>query len=259
MTVHVPDLRPVSASQLIVDPDVQRALDMRRVNDIAENLNFDALGTVTVSHRQNGSYHIIDGQHRVQAVRLVGGDDEKLLCRVFSGLTLAEEAEMFRLLNNTAKPQAADLFRVRVVEGDPDAVAIVQIIKRHGWSVGFGREGAIAAVAALERTYRRNPDALDHAVASITRSWGHGTPGNDGRLVEGIGMVYARYGSAVQVADMVPRLASFAGGPGALLGRAKGLQEMIGGNQPNAVAEIVVETYNRGRRTRALQPWRASR
>lgn len=251
-----PDLRLLTVSQLIVDPDVQRALDQRRVNAIAENLNLDALGTISVSHRANGSYHVVDGQHRVQAVRLAGGDDEKVLCRVFDGLTRSEEAEMFRLLN---KPQAADLFRVRVVEGEATACAIVDIISQSGWLIGFGRGNYIAAVNALERVYRRSPEALERAVSTIARAWGHVVPGNDGRLIEGIGLVYARFGAAIEVADLVPRLASFAGGPGALLGRAKGLQEMIGGNQPNAVAEVVVEAYNRGRRTRAVPPWRASR
>lgn len=257
--MHNPDLRPLAVSSLLVDPNVQRTVDTQRVERIAAALSPDALGTITVSHRNNGSYHVIDGQHRVAAVRLADGDDAKVLCRVFDGLTLAEEAEMFRLLNNTAKPQALDLFRVRIIAGDPDALAIVDILHRYGWAVGQAQAGHIAAASAVERLYHRDAEALEKSVAAIARAWGHDIPANDGRLVEGIGLVFARYGAAIEVADLVPRLASFAGGPGALLGKAKGLREMIGCQQPAAVAEIVVETYNRARRTRALQPWRASR
>lgn len=257
--MHNPDLRPLAVSELIVDPDVQRSLDNARVSKIADALSLDALGTVTVSHRKNGTYHIIDGQHRVAAVRLAGGENDKVMCRVFDGLTLAEEAEMFRLLNNTAKPQAIDLFRVRVVEGDPAALEIVAILREHGWKIAQQTHGgAIAAVAAMERIYRRDPNALSRAVSTVARAWGHDTPANDGRLIEGIGLVYARYGAAVDVSDVVPRLASFAGGPGAFLGKAKGLSQLIGCQQPQAVAEILVEVYNRSRRTRALQPWRTT-
>lgn len=253
-----PDLRPLAVAQLVVDPDVQRAVDTGRVAKIADTLNLDALGTITVSHRSNGSYHVIDGQHRVAAVRLAGGDDEKVLCRVFDRLTLAEEAEMFRLLNNTAKPTVLDLFRVRVVEGDPDALAIVSALRKSGWKVAAAQAGCIAAAGAVERLYRRDPEALEKSVATIARAWGHDLPANDGRLIEGIGLVFARYGAAIQVADLVPRLSPFAGGPGALLGKAKGLSQLIGGQQAHAVAEIVVEVYNRQRKTRALPPWRSS-
>jgi hypothetical protein len=256
-----PDLRPLAVSALIVDPEVQRALDMRRVENIAENLNMDALGTITVSHRKNGSYHVIDGQHRVAAVRLAGGVlPAAVLCRVFDHLSLAEEAALFRLLNNTAKPQAVDLFRIRVVEGEPVATAIAAIIEGHGLSVSTNATGGhICAVAAMERIYRRDPDALDRALATCVRAWGLEPPANDGRLVEGLGLLYARYGSAVEVADLVPRLAKFGGGPGALLGKAAGLRDLIGCTAPNAVAEVIVESYNRGKKTRALQPWRSTR
>lgn len=254
---HEPELKPLTVGSLIVDIDVQRTLDTRRVDKIAGELNMDALGTITVSHRTNGSYHIIDGQHRVSAVRLINGDDEKILCRVFTGLAVEEEAEMFRLLNNTAKPQALDLFRVRIVEREEAAVAIYAIISRHGWQLGAGATANLAAVSAIERLWRRDADALDKAVATVTRAWGRDAPANDGRLIEGIGLVFARYGAAVEVTGLVSRLSSFSGGPGGLLGKAKGLQDMLGGTQPNAVAEIVVETFNRNRKTRALQPWRS--
>ena len=110
----------------------------------------------------------------------------------------------------------------------------------------------------FKRLHRRDPEALQKSVSTVARAWGHDAPANDGRLIEGIGLVFARYGAAIEVADLVPRLASFGGGPGALLGKAKGLSQMIGCQQAQAVAEIVVETYNRARRTRALQPWRTS-
>jgi hypothetical protein len=254
-----PDLRPLAVSTLVVDPDVQRGLDIRRVNKIAEALDLDALGVVTVSHRANGNYHIVDGQHRVSAVKLAGGETEKILCRIFSGLSIEDEARLFRLLNNTAKPQALDLFRVRVIEGDPVAVDIDRIISAHGWKVMFSAHGgAFGAVAAAERIHRLDPAALDKAVATLTRAWGHDdTATVDGRLVEGVGLVYARYGIAVEASELTDRLAR-SGTPAALLGKARTFRDTIGGTVTRAVAEIVVEMYNVRRKTKALPSWRAA-
>lgn len=254
-----PDLRPLAVSSLIVDPDIQRNLDQRRVNQIAEHLNLDALGVITVNHRANGSYHVVDGQHRVAAVRLAGGETEKVLCRIFDSLNREDEAKLFRLLNNTAKPMAIDLFKVRVIEGDPVAVELNRIVHEHGWTVSTNNTSrTFSAVAALERVYRLAPIAAERAVSTLTRAWGNDdNTGVDGRLVEGIGRVFARHGDSVDASDLTARLARFAGGPGALIGKARGLRDLIRVTVPAAVAEIVVEMYNTRRKTKALPPWRS--
>jgi hypothetical protein len=256
--VRKPDIRPLKVTDLIVDSDVQRDLDQRRVAKIADDLNLEALGVITVSHRENGSYHIVDGQHRVAALKQAGGDGDKVMCRVFDGLTVQEEAELFRLLNNTAKPLAVDLFRVRVVEGDPAAVDLAHILNDHGWRIGSSTSTTIfAAVVALERVYRLEPAAAEKSVASLTRAWGHDPAAVDGRLVEGLGLVYVRYGTTVEVAEMVDRLAK-SGTPSRLIGKARDLRDLIGGTVTKALAEIVVELYNARRKTKALPPWRSA-
>lgn len=257
--MHKPEIRPLLASNLLVDHTVQRPLDPRRVARIAAEFNFDALGTVTVSQRANGDHVIIDGQHRIEAMKEAGHSSSKVTCRVFSGLALSDEAAMFRLLNNTAKPQYLDLFRVRVVEGEPNAVALNRIAKRHGWAITHTPgDGSLHGIAAFERIYLMDPAAAETALATVTRAWGHAEAATDGRVLEGVGLVYARYGSAVEADALTDRLARFAGGPGRLLGRARGLREHIGSTLPRAVAEIVVEEYNRRRKGRALPGWRAS-
>lgn len=258
--MHQPDVSALAVSTLIVDPRIQRPLDKRRVTKIAEALNFDALGVITVSRRGNGDNVVIDGQHRVEALREAGHGSDGVTCRVFKGLDLPEEAAMFRLLNNTAKPQYIDQFRVRVIEGDANAVDIARIVERHGWKFGpgFAVSNGFHAVAALERIYNLDDIAAEKAIVTITRAWGHEPNAGDGRIVEGIGLVHVRYGDAVEADDLIDRLSKFPGGPGALLGRARGLKDLIGSTVPRAVAEITVELYNARRRTKALPPWRAA-
>lgn len=256
------DIEYIPISRLLVDSNVQRERSEHRVTRIADNFSEDALGTVTVSRRANGSYHIIDGQHRTEAARLARGESFPMPCRVFHGLSIEAEARMFRLLNDTVKVDALPLFHVRVVEGESVAVHIAGIADENGWKIATrtsGAAGYLHCVAALERLYRRDPEALSKALATVIRAWGTEPPSGDGRLIEGIGLVYHRYGTAVDVSELVPKLAGYPGGPGKLLGAARGLRELIRGvSLIQGVAEIVVEVYNKSRRTRALPSWRSA-
>lgn len=267
--MHKPEVREVPLNQLVVDLRVQRPLDTRRANKIAAELNLDAIGLICTSHRDDGTYSIIDGQHRTEALRINGFTGELVQCEVYQGLTLADEAAMFRLRNNTAKPQYLDKFRVRIIEGDPEALAVMDILDRYGWALlnqhatgGHRPEGRFAAVQALERAYAADrdsdPTAAERVIATVTAAWGHESDGVDGRLIDGLGRVYLRYGSAINSTEMISRLRKYPGGPGALVGRARGLKELLGVTGSQAFAELFVELYNRQRKTRALPSWRSS-
>lgn len=248
--------RSIALKYLVADPEVQRGLDARRVDRMATDFDSSAVGAITVSARGGTMYHIIDGQHRVAAARLAKGDDWKIPARMFTGLTIEKEAELFRLLNNTAKVGALDLFRVRVVEGEKTATYISDMLGRHGFKVG---PTAFAAVAAAERIYNRDPMALERTLAIIVRAWGRSGSAIDGRIVEGIGLVFVRYGDAVDFDSLGHKLAS-ASDAASLLGRARSFREMLNksSSMVSAVAEIVVETYNKNRRTQALPAWRSN-
>lgn len=253
-----PELRQLRVSDLIVDPHIQRSVDRIRAGAMATDLDMDAVGVITVSRRTNGSYHIIDGQHRVEALRLAGGEGEKVHCRIFSNLSVEDEARMFRLLNNSKSLQALDKFRVRVVEGEEVAVFISDVLTRYGWKVTpASGEGCFTAVVAAERVYHRDYTAVERTIATVTRAWGHDSASADGRIIEGLGLVYARYGETCDDNDVVERLAKYAGGANRLIGNARGIRDIYRISVASAVADIVVELYNQRRKTKALAPWRA--
>lgn len=254
-----PDVvRLLELDQLFVDPEVQRNVEPRKVQRISDNLNEAALGTLTVSRRDNGRYHVVDGQHRVAALTQINDGSYKVLCRVFTGLTVNEEATLFRLLNNTSRPHAVDSFRIRVIEGEQGAAYITRVLTDNGWRLATGSaDRAFAAVAAIERIYRLDPDAVSQTIVSITRAWGHQQSGVDGRIVEGLGLVFARYGNAIDADNLVDRLARYPGGPGKLIGNARTLSDALGVTVAKAMAESLVELYNKAKSTRALPHWRS--
>jgi len=251
-------IQKLPIGKLVVDSTIQRALDRGRVAKMVAEFDPMALGTVVVSRRDNGSYHILDGQHRTEAARLVLGDEAEISCEVFEGLTKPEEAHMFRVLNNTAKLQALDKFRVRVEEGEPVALAINDMLAKYGWVANASKSvGSLAAVAACERVHLRSPEALERALATVTRAWGHDIVGANASIVEGLGLIYARYEEQIDQADLTKRLATYAGGPEKLLGHARGFRDMYRLPVHVGVADLVVELYNQRRKTTAIPAWRA--
>lgn len=256
--MNKPSIRDLPVSILIVDVDVQRRLDLRRVARMVADFQPHALGTITVSRRADGSYHIIDGQHRVMTAREARGDSFQISSRVFDGLSLHQEAELFRLLNETAKPSAFDGFRVRVIEGEHVAVHVTDMLKRHGFMLNRGtQDGAFSAVTAAERIYRLDPNALERALGSITHAWGRTSSAVDSRIVDGIGHVWHRYGDAIDGESLAMKLAR-SGNPDTLVGNARTLAKALSASVTGAMAELVVNIYNKGRTTRALPPWRSS-
>lgn len=251
-------IRLVPVALIKVDDEIQRQLDRPRVNTMAQDFDMNALGVVTVSDRgdKEGIY-VVDGQHRVAAMVLAGGEEQSIQARVFTGLTRAEEAVLYRRLNTTKKPQALDLFRSRLIEEDPTALAVQDIYTRHGWKLGFSGAtgGRLSAVAAMERIYRLEPLALDRAIYSLTKAWGRTRESSDGRIVEGLGLFFWRHGDTVEIDTLIQRLAALGGGASGLVGKAHSIKDLTNKPIGRAMASYLTDLYNKGKSTRALQPF----
>lgn len=261
MTISPTAIR-VHHSALVMDRDYQRSIDPNRVRKLIEDFQSTGLGTLTVSMRVDGRRVIIDGQHRCAAVQAIGYEG-KLPCIQYTGLSLADEAAMFLLLNN-AKPVAAlDKFRARVIAEDRVACNIADVLKQYGWIASGGtHEGCFAAVTAIEKVYagagitKGEPRAdLVHAtLGTITAAWGHDVRGGHNVLIGGLGQFFGRHGDAVDIGKVIAELSKLS--PFAVIGKAKTLQDARGGTVTSAVAEVVTGLYNKGRRTNRLPDWR---
>lgn len=265
-TTHHPHLVQHRADTLMVDPTVQRALDTRRADRMAADLRMDALGAITVSRRADGTHHIIDGQHRVAAVLRAGLGDELLPCLQYEGLTRTHEAGMFIRLNESKQIQAVDRFRIRVVEEDPIAVALNTALLDNGWRLGGSHDGCFSAVSALENVYRGAGVTADHAnldtcrtlLSMITTAFGDAKDGGRKEIVAGLGLMLLRHRHDMDLHKVAAEMAKYPGGPLGLVGRAKGLRELQGGNVADSMAEVLINLHNKGRRSRRLPEWRTA-
>lgn len=253
----------IPANELLVDRRVQRdELNQRKVDKIFAELNPDALGVIIVSRRKDKGLYIIDGWHRTEATKRedVG---YPLTCHVFEGLTLVQEAEMFLDYNYATQPSLLEKFKVRLAAGDPDSVLIEQITRNRGWKVdpmpGSGTIQAIGALYRINEMSKRvnaEPHLLDAVLLIITRAWGDDRGGAQAVIMEGLARVVAKHGDKEGV---IPRLweqlRDRSGGVSALHTEATQMAKMRRGHVTTAVAELIVEAYNKGARSRALPRW----
>lgn len=243
--------------QLVIDPEVQRELRPPKVKSIRQNLDLDAIGIITVSRRKDGTLVVLDGQHRIVALREEGHGSLQVGIHIHDGLTRAQEASLFRLLNNTNRPTAFDDFVVGVVARDPECIGIEKIVGEAGYRIHNQTvDGAINAVSALRRVYRGSnghgphPEHLTQTLKIISAAWGHTAPAVEGQILQGLGVVVETYGDELDTAALTRKLAKYPGGASGLLGKARQLKDIRRTSVARSVAEIVVDSYNSGRRKR---------
>lgn len=252
----------IPANALRVDPRVQRdGLNVKKVEEIFTNFNEDALGVITVSRRKNDGDYVIDGWHRDEAAKRKDPTFQ-LTCRVFEGLTVVEEAEMFLALNTTTNPSLLEKYKVRLAANDPDSLLIEQITTSRGWKVHpMPSPGHIQAIGALYRInelskkVEAEPHLLDITLMVITKAWGNDRDGAQAVILEGIARVLAKYAGRLDITRLYEVLRNRSGGVQALHNEATQMAKMERSRVTNMVAHLVVVTYNKNARGRALPAW----
>ena len=258
----------LTVSEITADRRVNtRPVDTAWVDKkIKEGFDPSRIGVPIVSRRKDGTQVWLDGQNRSELMRRAGWGDQKIQCRVFTGLTVAEEADLFLGHNDNRQVKVVYKFLARVTSGDEDAVAINAIVQSFGWKIHDQIGGkSITAVKSLERIFHgdRHTDdtmapgrALQRTLRVVTEAWGYKSEAVNGDVLLGIGSIFNRFGDVVDLKILVKKLAEFPAGPSGLLGKARGLRQYQGGTVAHCVAETVVNAYNARRRNGGLPDWR---
>jgi hypothetical protein len=241
-----PAVRVVHLSELKTDPEVNRNIDQHWVDRLVKNWHAEAIGTPIVASR-NGHYVILDGQHRIEAVRQMTSADDRIEVKVIDGLSIPEMARLFVELNEDRNIRAFTKFEKRVTAGDPDATAIAAVVKRLGLKLmDEPHDGSIGAVVALEAVfhYDAGGQLLEDTLVTLLGSFGKGWDSFNGNLVRGVGQFYRRFPEADR-ARTVKVLAATAGGPYGMLGKGRTMKEVHGGSVAAGVTQAILALYNR--------------
>jgi hypothetical protein len=247
-------LRWVPLSQMRVNPLAQRDLNQARVAKLAAVFDPEKMDAPTVN-RRGGWYYLIDGQHRIAALKqwLSAWQGQQVQCWTYEGLTEAAEAEKFLALNDTLPVRAFAKFKVSVRAGRDTEADVDRIVRALGLRIARG-SGGISAVATLRRVYARGGAAVLSRALRIIRD-AYGEAGLDGPVIDGIGLLCQRYNGDLSEQRAVERLAAAHGGVSGLLGRAGQLRQSTGSAPAQCVAAAAVEVINRGAGGRKLPGW----
>lgn len=265
---HLPQrstIRTVALDDITIDLAVQRkeGVEQRRVDKMTANFQPDALGIFILSQRRNGTLVCLDGMHR-RAAALAAGWRHHIDARVFTGLTLSEEAALFLLYNDKKDPSAISRFHARVLADDEVAVDMNRIITEHGWRVGSQKsdKGVLSAIQKAEAIYRNgsgtlpdstHPNLLNNVLAVITAAWGHDPKGTTQVPLGGTAQLLGRFGKSVDFKKLIDVMQG--NPPERLSGKARMLTDVQGGTTQAAFAKVLVGLYNAKRRTNLLPEW----
>lgn len=246
------------AKDLRIHPKAQRAIVPSSLRKIVDDLDLDAIGTLHgVEYTINGknAVWIVDGQHRLQSLLHHGlGEWETTVQVHHSVKDDAAASALFLRLNRRAPVSSFDTYQNELRAGHPVAVGVHEIVSAHGLKVdSYVHDGAVTCVGALKKLYAKDDGvSLNRTLSVVLDAWGPVASSVEGKLMEGLGAVIAKYAGEIDQAALVKKLAKYPGGASGVQGNAKGLRNVRGASLANCVAEIIIGAYNKGRRSGQL-------
>jgi len=150
-----------------------RPLRPWRVNKLMSEFDRQALGVILLSMRNDGTFAVIDGQHRKDAAERMGLTAMDAL--VFIDLSLEDEARLYRKFGDYLKQTPFDRYHAGVAERLPEYLGIQRVLHELGLHVphiaGGGLHGvdAVDALVKVATTYRL--EGLNNALRLLFDAW----------------------------------------------------------------------------------------
>lgn len=240
-------IRPVSIALMRIPPALVTQREFRKAHGdrIAADLDLNKIGFPIVNHR-DGNYWVLDGQHRIYALRANGFENDNLDCEVYEDLSDAEMADIF--LGRDARRQVApyDKFHISCTAGHKRETSILRAVEANGQKVSRDKSEGISAVGALGSVFDRSGDVvLGQVIRTINLGFGGDPLGFDRSVIEGLGLVYNRYNGKTNEKALASRLRDLKYGARELLRKAEAIRERTGNQKKHCVAAVVVDVYNK--------------
>jgi hypothetical protein len=255
--VRDPHLRWVAIADMKVSPRAQREFSQAQAERYAADFDLEALGYPVLNCR-DGVYYIVDGQHRIAALKLIGWGDQQVQCETYFDLTEAQEADLFLRRDERRAINAFDKFRIALVAGREPEVDIERTVLINGLTISNNRDdGCISAVTSLRKVYTAHgPVLLGRVLRIIRDAYDANRRAFDAPTLSGVALFCARYDGAIDEARVVDRLAKLPRGALGLSQKADVIRRQTGANKANAIAAAITETVNAGRGPKIPSWWK---
>lgn len=235
----------------------QRDLSEAHVKRIQDNLDPDALGTIVVTlPNGEGIHHIIDGQHRVEAVRRLWGGEQRVPCRVLEAKDPREAAAIWLLINLArTSPSQIARFLIAVQAKQEPQLEVYGLIRGHGYTVEKKTGEAVmrAVHACVKARVLYGIVALKRTFEDIQACWGMDRNSTHQAIIMGFAEIHGVHKLELDRARLVTQVKKAHADPLMTVAQARSLRDFRGGTVGANMAEYLRILYNTGKRTGKLE------
>ena len=205
--------REMSTANLNSGQPYQRPVKPSDVNALIRRWDPAYLSPIEVSFR-DGSYNVINGQHRIEAMRKMnGGADVIVPCLIYTGLSYEQEAAMYYLLDKSAgRLKLSSAIKALLESGtDPSMIDIKQRIERAGFTWALdkptGASYEIKPVRAVISAYHLlGARAFSRMLGLLAGAW-HGTQNSlTAGMISGVALFLKAHENELEDYEFIRRL-----------------------------------------------------
>jgi len=249
------EMRNLPVGDLQIDPNYQRDLDMGWAQEIANRFKPDLLEVIQVSYR-DGEFHVIDGQHRKRGVEIRFHDPNyPVACKVYYGLTEAEESELFYLFNKCKKKMTdKSMMKAQAFFGEEEVSNFLRITKEEGFIIDpverkSCKYGILAVKKARTCYQALGAEAYARMLRLIRLTWEGERWSLSHNMLGGMARLIAVYGEDLDDKGFSSKLKCETETTIKREASSYGIA-----NPSSAFAAALLSFYNKGRRTKRLDP-----
>lgn len=249
--------RSIHTDRLTSGLPYQRPVNMKEVDRLIREWDGRLLEPVAVSFR-DGKFYVVDGQHRIAAMRKMnGGDGVMVSCKVYGGLTYEQEADLCYKLDKAKKRLSLSQSTNVLAESGVDAE--IREIQRLVGKAGFvwalnkkkGKTGEIVATRALVNAYRLlGGQAFLRMVSLLWGAWEGDPRSLTASILSGMALFVKTYETEMDDSTFISRLSRADPDEVSRRGRA----DFSTNHTALRFARVILEKYN-GQRGKKL-PYR---
>jgi len=192
--------RVISTGRLTSGLPYQQPISEKKVDHLIQEWDDRLLTPLTVSFR-DGKFNVVDGQHRVAAMRKMNnGENVMVPCLVYSGLTYEQEAELCYRIDRSKGRLSLAMSTNALMESGQDAqvLEIRKLLEQAGFTWKLGKKNPVAyeivATAAVIRAYRLLGGAAFSRMFALLRDTWHGDPQSvQGTFLSGMALFLKTY------------------------------------------------------------------
>lgn len=252
------DDRSIYTGRLTSGLPYQRPVNPKEVERLIREWDERLLDPIVVSFR-DGKFNVVDGQHRIAALRKMnGGNGVMVNCKVYSGLTYEQEADLCYKLDKAKKRLSLSQSTNALVESgtDAEAVEIRRLLEGCGyaWALGkkAGKQNEIVATRAVFSAYRfLGRSAFSRLFAIMRAAWDGEPRSLTAVMISGLALFLKTYETELDDRAFIKRLSAV--DPDEIIRRGKG--DFSTGNTALRYARVILEKYNGQRGSKKL-PYR---